>query len=343
MKGFQIRLLLAVPVAAVFLSGCGPQGSDGGSTGGGLGGGGSSSKEYCSENYPDLSSSEGNVYVFDVAPMSCLGLVESPALKKEVPFTITAVDDSDLDSIDPKFQIDSTIKLLLRKSGVNFSGYDLYASIKMTNQSETDYCYDPEDIVFKDSAGALLPKDTSDSSNAGGALFHTKSRTTFRCLPSQQTHYFITNGFLVTEDMFNDIHTASMASLELERPKLGYLDATKAPVLSMPAMQWLNPGKRGSSYPTLSVTWTNNTGSVVKLDDNSHKVWLMDDDGYAVSWMFVYLEDALGKDREDLVPEDYLILPGATVTLEDDAADNAAVMPSSATQARVYLDWLAPD
>jgi hypothetical protein len=67
----------------------------------------------------------------------------------------------------------------------------------------------------------------------------------------------------------------------------------------------------------------------------------MDAEGYILSESYIYLDDYLGVDESELLPEDYLIVAGGTITLEDSDADNAyaGLSPSSASRALVFLDW----
>lgn len=338
MKGILLPQATVFAIS-IFLVGCGPSGSSEDSdTGGNAGGGGSNPQtaDYCEENYPAMTSNTGNVYVFDAEPPACFGLVESPALRKEVPFSISTIDIRDGSIVDPELTVDATVKLLLRQSGFNFGGYELYASLTMANNSSEYYCYRPDDIELKNASGGVVVERVGSTSRSGGALFHSIADTTFRCLPPGQTHQYIASASLVSESAFNSVASATMSELRLDKESASY---RQAPVLNA-EMTWLNPGKRGLGYPTLEVTWTNTTGETVELEDDTHNVWLMDEDGYAVSRTYVRLDEGLNIDDTELQPDDYVVVNGGTVTLSDDAADNAVVTPSSATRALIYLDWV---
>ena len=170
MKGFLLPRLV-LPAIFLFLVGCGPSSSSDDDDQSGTNGSNSNNADYCEENYPAMASNLGNVYVFDAEPTACFGLVQSPALRKEVPFSISAVDIRDAAIGDPELSVDSTVKLLLRQSGFNFGGFEIYASLKMTNNSSDYYCYRPDDIDLRDASGDVVIDSVGSTSRTVGPYF----------------------------------------------------------------------------------------------------------------------------------------------------------------------------
>jgi hypothetical protein len=298
---------------------------------------GTSDDVYCADNTPIASGAQGNIYSFEVSSGNCLGIAEDNSPRKTVPLSVSLIEVDDDIITDTEFSIESSVRIYLRTSGLNFGGYDLNVAVDMTNGSDSYYCYDMSDIVFSDADGNVLVDDAGDVSGWGGALYQTSYDTRHRCLPPGTTFTYIAKSFYVSEETFNSIESASMESIELDLLSYGY---SLAETMTTSSMDWISPGLGSLSYPTLSVSFTNTTGGQIELEDNTSRVWFFDDDGYALSSSSVYLEDGLGIDEDDLTDEDYIIDVDESFTLNDTYADNAAVTPSSATSARVYLEWL---
>ncbi|MBU2863525.1 hypothetical protein KO489_06695 [Reinekea forsetii] len=59
-----------------------------------------------------------------------------------------------------------------------------------------------------------------------------------------------------------------------------------------------------------------------------------------MSGTYVRLDKGLDIDKSELKQENFEVLNGEIITLTDDAAENAAVYPSSSSRALVYLEWI---
>ncbi|WP_154650808.1 hypothetical protein [Reinekea blandensis] len=333
----RTRNLAALALMNLILLSCGPTSTPPEDNDTGTGGAGETTLTSCVENYPSAISTTGNVYVFEAEPTDCIGVQETTSLKKSVPLTIRILDVDNSIPGSPEFEYESEIRLTLRKSGINVGGFDLYATLNFTNNSTSDYCFDAENIELLDSDGIAIDTTTNLNDGRSGALINGINDTRRRCLPAGETHVFIADAALVQESQFNRISSAVIPEIELDEVK--YLFDI-APSISA-EMLWLNPGNGNSNIPTLQVTWTNTESETIRIDDDAQRVWFMDTEGYILSESYIYLDDYLGIDDSELMPEDFLIVPGGTITLEDSDADNAYVglSPSSASRALVFLDW----
>ncbi|MGH1378990.1 MAG: hypothetical protein ACRBB3_09240 [Alphaproteobacteria bacterium] len=297
---------------------------------------GSGDDEYCAANTPNLTSTRGNVYVFEVPSGSCLGITEDNSPKKTVPLSITEVriHESITEGVD--IHVEDNARLYLRSEGFNISGFDLNYSFEITNNSAHDYCITPDDIHAKDAAGNILDNiNIFGEDSAGSELFLNRSQ---RCFSPGYTQSYVARSNFISREDFDKI-----ASLEIERivvnPLRDLSTVTKAEELDA-QMNWtISPD--APNYPALRVTLTNNIGRDIRLDKSQHRVWFFDNEGYALSTSFVRLHEALGfEDDDQLSDDDYIIMGNSEVfSLLDEVADNAAVTPSRATKARVYLRW----
>lgn len=297
---------------------------------------GSSDDEYCSANTPNLTSTRGNVYVFEVPSGNCLGIAEDSSPKKTIPLSILDVRIHEDITQDVALQIEDSARLYLRTEGFNVGGFDLNYTFKITNNSAHDYCIDPGgSLRAKDDAGNVLGSINIFGDNSGPELFLNRSQ---RCFSPGYTQNYIARSSSISREDFDNI-----ASLEIERivvnPLRDVSTVTKAEELDAQMSWTISPS--GLNYPALRATFTNNIGRDIRLDKSQHRVWFFDDEGYALSTSFVRLHEALGfEDDDELSDDDYVILGnGEMFSLLDDIADNAAVTPSRATKARVYLRW----
>ena len=295
---------------------------------------GSDNGDYCAANTPSLSTAQGNVYVFDVQSGDCLGIAEDSSPKKTIPLNIMELIVSEDITENVQVEIESTARLYLRSEGFNFDGFDLNYSFEITNNSTSDYCIDlGGDFNAKDADGNILEDVNIYGDNSGPELFLNPEQ---RCFSPGYTQSYIAQSTFISREYFDKI-----ASLEIGRAVATPLDASPRKAEELEAQMSWTISADAPNYPALEVTFTNNIGTDIRLDKSQHKVWFFDDEGYALSSGFVRLHEALGfDDDDDLSEDDYIILGnGEVFSLLDAVADNAAVTPSRATKARVYLNW----
>lgn len=297
---------------------------------------GSSDDEYCAANTPNLTSTRGNVYVFEVPSGNCLGIAEDNSPKKTVPLSVLEVRTHEDITEDVNIHIEDNVRLYLRSEGFNISGFDLNYTFEITNNSTHDYCINTGGALqAKDNVGNILGNINIFGDNSGPELFLSRSQ---RCFSPGYTQSYIARSNFISREDFDKI-----ASLEIDRivvnPLRDLSTVTKAEELDAQMSWTISPND--PNYPALRATFTNNIGRDIRLDKSQHRVWFFDDEGYALSTTFVRLHEALGFDDDDqLSDNDYIIMGnGEVFSLLDEIADNAAVTPSRATKARVYLRW----
>lgn len=293
-------------------------------------------KGYCAANIPELTSTRGNVYVFEVPSGDCVGIAEDNSPKKTIPLTIleTRIDNDITENVS--VQVEEIARLYLRTEGFNVGGFDLYYTFEITNNSAHDYCIDMAgDFLVKDDAGNVLDSINVFGNNSGPELFLNRSQ---RCFSPGYTQNYIAQSSLISPEDFDKIASFEIGRVDID-PLRDASVSSKAEELDA-QMNW-TIATSAPNYPALRATFTNSIGKDIRLDKSHHKVWFFDDEGYALSNSFVRLHEALGLDDDDeLVEDDYVILGnGETFSLLDEVADNAAVTPSRATKIRVYLRW----